>query len=457
MARSKKLLIIPTEIKSRDLYGRLYLGQKAVKRGYTVLIGDSSTLHKQPLKFPRGLIFEDDVTFQCRHFMKMATQLGFGIVTTDEESIAVTSDDRYVMQRVHYPNLEKALLHFTRSEGDKNAILAQKPANSDICPLIPAGNARLDLLRESNIDFTTAEAPHDWNPDDVIVVMSRFSRSNPFSVTREQMRIGLKKKFDFTDEQFADFCKYLDHTDSLFDHFHPMAAKIPEMFPDKIVVFRPHPSENHKFWQDIADRYENAHCIHKGTATQWAINARAIVHTGCTTAIESALLGANVLAYCPITSKDYDVSMANIVSTIYDNADNLYAALENLRAPDQAQRRANAQKAREYLSQNVAGCLDQESTDIVLDAIDALNWQAAPLSPTQIIEDGKWHLRLLRDRLQRQFGKKKGGLKRETKEDYQKQKFPDTDMSEITRTLEKFGVEDIKVTPYTKNWWQLEA
>lgn len=149
--------------------------------------------------------------------------------------------------------------------------------------------------------------------------------------------------------------------------------------------------------------------------------------------------------------------MANIVSTIHENADDLYAALAKLKAPDPAQRRANAQKARAYLSQSVAGCLDQESTDIVLDAIDALNWQAQARSPAQIIDDGRWYLRLLRDRLQRQFVKKKGGLHRKTKADYQKQKFADTDTLEITQTLEQFGVEGITVTPYTKNWWRLEA
>lgn len=451
----KKILLIPAEIKSRDLYGRLYLAQKAAQRGYRVFIGHSKELHKKLPQFPRGLILEDDVTFQCRHFIKNATKAGYGIVSIDEESIAVTSDQRYVMQRIHYPNLEKVLLHFTRGEGDKEAILNKAPANKNICPLIPAGNTRIDLLREKNIDFHIADAPHKWDPNDVIVVMSRFSRSNPYSVTREEMRSKLQAKFDFTDEQFADFCKYLDHTDALFDAFVPMAEKIPALFPDKKVVFRPHPSENFRLWEDIAARHDNAYCIHKGTAVQWAINSAAMVHTGCTTAIESALLGANVLAYCPIKSDDYDVKMANLVSKIFEDPEELYKSLRYAKALTPEQRRSNAAKAREYLSQNMAGCLEQESCDIILNAIDNLDWKPEGPNFERLKNDAIWTARYFKNMVQSYTSNK--GPKRSVKAEYQKQKFPDTSTREVQDTLLSFGAEHVKAKKFCRNWWEISV
>lgn len=452
---STKTLLIPVEIKSRDLYGRLYLGQKAAQRGYRVLIGSSKTLHKQLPLFPRGVIFEDDITFQCRHFINMATDMGYAVASIDEESIAVTSDERYVTQRVYYPNIEKTLVHFTRGQGDKDAIIKKAEDKGAISPLVPAGNPRLDLLRESAIEQFDNTVPHEWNPDDVILVNSRFSRSNPFSQTREQNRETVRHKFNFTPEQFADFCRYQDHTDALCDAFVPMATKLPEIFPDKIIVFRPHPSENFKLWQDIADKFENAHCLHTGTAVQWAINSSAMVHTGCTTAIESALLGANVLAYCPITSKDYDVSMANLVSDIYSSADDLYAALSKAKAPNYKQKIANSRKAREYLSQHVAGCLEQESCDIILDTLDELNWSAPKPSLKQKIKDAEWQARFIKNKIMRVMNTKKA--KRGVSDDYHKQKFPDTTTTEVQAILDNFGANTLKAKPYSNNWWELKA
>ncbi len=453
MAKPQKTLLIPTEIKSRDLYGRLYLGQKAVKRGYKVFIGRSKILHKQLPDFPRGIILEDDATYQCRDFVKKASEMRYAIATIDEESIAVSSDRRYVIQRIHYPNLERALVHFTRGEGDKDQIIKDAKDAGKLCTIVPAGNPRIDILREKNIDLHLAESPHEWDPADVITVMSRFSRSNPFSVDRQQIRKVLRRKFDFTDEQFADFVKYLDHTDNLFDLFWPMVEKIPALFPDKQIVFRPHPSENFQFWEDIAARYDNAHCIHTGTAVQWSINSCAMVQTGCTTAIESALLGANVLAYCPITSEDYDISLPNLVSKVFETEDEVFAELAKAPRLTTEARLANAHKAREFLSTRMAGCLEQESCDIMLDSFDRLDWQPPKNNISSVMEDLKWKLRFMRDVYK--AGKKTPKAKKEINENYHQQKFPDTDISEIRSILDKFGAQDVKIRQFKKNWWEL--
>lgn len=455
MSQKKPTLLIPIEVKSRDLYSRVYLAQKAVKLGYRVLLGNSRPFHRLLPLFPRGIVFEDEMTYQSRFFFKKAANMGYGIVSIDEESIAITTTRRYIAQRVHYPNLEYSLLHFTRGQEDFDAIADNMPPEykHHVSKLRQAGNPRLDLLREEYFELYTGESPHEWNPDDVILVNSRFSKANPFEMTRAQVRELTKRKFESTPDQYEDFCRYLDHTDQLFDAFKPIAEELPERFPDKIIVFRPHPSENFKFWQDIADKHENAFCIHTGTAVQWAAHSRAMIHSGCTTAIESALLGLNVIAHCPIPSDEYNVNLANDMSTVATTEGELYKTLENMHIPTAEERKANAQKQRKFISTVAAGCLDKESCDIILEHISALNWSPPAYTLKQFLKDNYFLLRhyVWHAKTQLKTPKKSRLINKK----YLAQKHPPTTKQDIKDVLKSFKAVNIDVKPYKKGWWEI--
>lgn len=453
MSSAKPVLIIPIEVKSRDFFSRIYIAQKAVKLGYRVFVGKSRPLHRQLPFLPRGLILEDEMTFQSRIFFKKATKMGYGIVTIDEEAIAITTGKRYVAQRVYHPNIDHILLHFTRGQEDLDAIANSMPASADLTKLRPAGNPRLDLLREEYFDLYANKSPHEWDANDVILVNSRFSRANPFNMSRAQVRDVVKRKFNFTPEQYEDFCGYLDHTDKLFDAFVPIAQELPKRFPDKIIVFRPHPSENFKFWQDIADQHDNAHCIHSGTAVQWAAHSRVMIHSGCTTAIESALLGLNVVGHCPIESDEYNVDLANNMSLKAETADDIFDAIKRLDAPDSDQRRINALKQRVYLAQFAAGCLEQEASDIMLDHIKQLDWSPPTYGVKQFLQDINWRLRHFYWHAKDEM--KMSSAKRLINKKYHAQKHPETTTAEIEDALENFGATHCSVRAYKKGWREI--
>jgi surface carbohydrate biosynthesis protein len=457
MSQKKLTLLIPIEVRSRDLYARVYLAQKAVKLGFRVLVGKSRPLHRQLPSFPRGIIFEDEMTYQSRFFFEKASKMGYGVVSIDEEAIAITTKQRYIAQRVYFPNLEHSLLHFTRGQEDFDAIADNIPSNykQHISKLRQAGNPRLDLLREDYFDLYAGQSPHEWNPDDVILVNSRFSRANPFDMTREQVRSVVKRKFKFSPEQYEDFCRYLDHTDKLFDAFVPIAEELPKRFPDKIIVYRPHPSENFQFWQDIADKHENAYCIHTGTAVQWAAHSRAMIHSGCTTAIESSLLGLNVIAHCPIPSDEYNVQLANNMSTIASTQEELFNLLENTTIPTPEQRISNAQKQRAFMATVAEGCLDQEACDIILENISSLNWNPPDYTLKQFIKDNLFLLRHYAWQAKAQL--KVSHSSRLINQKYHAQKHSPTTKEDIQNVLKSFNALNFEVKPYKKGWWEIKA
>lgn len=68
-------------------------------------------------------------------------------------------------------------------------------------------------------------------------------------------------------------------------------------FPNVRIVLRPHPSENKATYRAIFDCVQNVDVIHEGAVGPWLMASRALIHHGCTTAVEAQLAGVPVVNY----------------------------------------------------------------------------------------------------------------------------------------------------------------
>src|SRR5262245_36785962 len=75
-AVSRPLLLIPMEIKARELPSKLYLAANAIQRGYSVLLGEASGFHHWPHRYPRGIVIENDIAKLSRSYIRHARALG---------------------------------------------------------------------------------------------------------------------------------------------------------------------------------------------------------------------------------------------------------------------------------------------------------------------------------------------------------------------------------------------
>jgi surface carbohydrate biosynthesis protein len=74
-----------------------------------------------------------------------------------------------------------------------------------------------------------------------------------------------------------------------------MSIKLAEHFPDVQFVLRPHPFENIKSYDALAE-YPNFHVRQEGTSIEWINSARLLIHQNCSTAIEAAMLNVEPLS-----------------------------------------------------------------------------------------------------------------------------------------------------------------
>ena len=66
------------------------------------------------------------------------------------------------------------------------------------------------------------------------------------------------------------------------------------------IVLRPHPVENVEAWKIYLDGIPNVHVIREGSISPWVKNAFAVMHNGCTTALEATVSEKPLVTYVPV-------------------------------------------------------------------------------------------------------------------------------------------------------------
>ena len=107
-----------------------------------------------------------------------------------------------------------------------------------------------------------------------------------------------------------------NHLTAFAEEGHMMSAyikairKLANNNNDYDIVLRPHPNENIKTWKICLEDIPNVHVIQEGSISAWVNHAFAVVHNGCTTALEATISEKPVVTYVPFRQK-YSRELAN--------------------------------------------------------------------------------------------------------------------------------------------------
>jgi hypothetical protein len=104
------------------------------------------------------------------------------------------------------------------------------------------------------------------------------------------------------------------HQQVIFDAFRELVPLLSERFPDHAIVVRPHPSERDAPWEQAARGRPSVRVVREGNAIPWLMACRVLVHNGCTTAVEGAVLDTPTVSYQPVQSDRFDFPLPNAVA-----------------------------------------------------------------------------------------------------------------------------------------------
>lgn len=348
---SPRCLILPCETRSREFDAKLLLATVAAARGIASVIGAKKTIDLNLAGYPPGVYVGKSLTARSRHNLALARACGHRVALWDEEGLVWASREVYWRTKVDGAALNAPELLI--AWGEENAAAWREHPEYAGTAIAVAGNPRADLLRPGLCEVFAGQAARlRAEHGRFVLINTNFSRVNHLQPRQNRHLTWLREQRP--DDPRGGFAA---HKFALYHAFQELLPALSEALPDTRLVVRPHPSEALAPWQALAAGSSNVVVVREGHVAAWLLAAEALVHNGCTTAVEAFVLGCPALAYMPVRSPGFDHPLPNGVSVCCDTAAGLIARLRDcLSDREAAFARQSVEPARQaMLASNLAG------------------------------------------------------------------------------------------------------
>ncbi|MFK7913830.1 MAG: surface carbohydrate biosynthesis protein [Pseudomonadales bacterium] len=368
-------LMIPVENQVRELDAKLFLGCVAAERGYPVVLGSRAFLHYQVDRIPAGVYLAKSMRTLSERMFGILQNLGHDIVGFDEEALVRRPDEEFYKLRVSAQALNR--MRMVLAWGEDDARVFREFSGNRGVPVTVTGNPRIDLMRPELTGFYDREvAQIKAQYGNFVLINSNFGGANHFLDAMsdvKQLATGQVGKDDT--DYMVEWSKFRY---ALFGEFKRMLPALAARVPNVNLILRPHPSESHEQWRELAAPYANVQVVNEGSVFPWLMAASAMIANGCTTTIESWMLQTPSIDYAPLTDARYDEPLPQALGISCATVESLAELVLQAAAGTLAFRddRVSRDAARQYFH-----ALDGRfASDHMIDVLDDLGYrQAAPV------------------------------------------------------------------------------
>ncbi len=309
----KKTLILPAEIHSREFDARLLQGVLALERGWRVIVGSKALINRSIWRLPSSLYLCQTLTHKRLPMLKLLKSLGHVSYGWDEEGLVSLDRGIYLMRRVSTDSLGR--LAGLVAWGNNNASDLDQRAQGVGLKARPLGNPRFDLLRPElrGLYGQEVEAIRKAHGE-FVLINTNFPSINPVISLHDLGPRALSAVNTPKSGEPARFSEFLEHRSRIYEYFKRDLPQYARENPDLKFIVRPHPAENAATWTGLFQGLPNVQVIREGASIPWLIAAKALIHNGCTTAVEASLLGHTAIAYGPEVSLERESALPNPIS-----------------------------------------------------------------------------------------------------------------------------------------------
>ena len=373
--RGSPNLFLMVEVAQRELDSRLLLARKALDANYRVVIGQQWLMNEYLPQFTPGIVLYKGINRIQGNLMLRAKQSGHRIAAINEEAMALAMSS-FIAKTTAAEVLELIDCLLVQGTNERDAYWEHFP--EAVTRIAVTGNPRADLLG-SGLRYC-----HDKDRDEIraahgqfILVNTNFGYINtefgmPEDFLSHCARLGM---FDPSSEKditlFKARFQFERENMMAFNNLLPILR---ERYPDRKVVVRPHPAENHDRWRSLVSRMDGVEVHGEGTAIPWILASDLLIHNACTTGAEAIMLEHPVVAYCAFGNAFEDVFLANHVSPRLASIEALLARIDDVfRNPEATAARQRAEFA-DTLGVHYLEAFASKATDRVFKEINNLSF-----------------------------------------------------------------------------------
>ncbi len=292
------------ETSARELEAKLLLAAFLAERGVRSIVGSHAHINNRLHMLGEGVYVAQTMVRAKRRLFRIAREMGLILTAWDEEGLVWPSAAYYRRRRLDAVNFQLLERFFAWGEEQAEVVRAAFP--HQVHKLRVIGNPRQDLYLPAMRPLyaeTVKTIRHEFG--DFILINSNFGSVNharlPFT--------GLEK----SEEDILALAAYSKHEPEyisfryrVFRGFCELIPRLARAFPGRNIVIRPHPSENAAAWNKVARPHPNVHVCYEHELVPWLLAAEAIIHNGCTTAVEAAMLSRPAIEYRVVEDPEWE-------------------------------------------------------------------------------------------------------------------------------------------------------
>src|SRR3546814_18626727 len=138
-------ILLPIEVQSRELDGKLVLACTAAERGHTVFFGCRTRMHRAAHRLPPSLYLGKGLTRRALKSFDAMGRLGHKVMAWDEEGLVYMTPEMYRRRKLSPATLARPDMLF--AWGADNAEIWRGSNGYRGQPIVGSGNARADRMR----------------------------------------------------------------------------------------------------------------------------------------------------------------------------------------------------------------------------------------------------------------------------------------------------------------------
>lgn len=328
------------EIISRELDSKILLATLAASKGHEVVISDIESIEKG---LRRGAlspgIFHTKSLTPSKVKIALHQELikkGVLITSIDEEGgLVIDGYDDFAKIRYSDQTIKDSSAIFGWGTEDIDSLKKIYPKY--LSKLHKTGSPRADMWKSSFINYWGIPKKMPKKP--FLLVVSNMTYANsilPFHKIISSYREKGYFKYD-SELLTKNFGMASEHylTTAAFIKGIKYLAKFNKGYE---IVLRPHPAEKVESWKDYLNDIPNVHVIREGSITPWVNNSFAVMHNGCTTALEATVAKKPIITYVPY-KQNYTDFLPNKLGHRVESLDELLRSVnslfENIKFEDQ--------------------------------------------------------------------------------------------------------------------------
>jgi surface carbohydrate biosynthesis protein len=303
-------IYIHLETSVRELDSKLLLAVVAASKGHEVIISDQESIIKglERKMLTPGIFHTKSLTPSSSKITKHNKLINAGckITSIDEEGGLVDYGyKQFVKTRYSQKTIKQASAVFTWGPEDHKILKKIFPNYAKKIHM--TGSPRVDLWRPLFYDYWINYYKKQTKP--FLLIPS----NQGFDVQHINDRIKFLEKAEYLKKDPNFIHQELRRESEQFkiiSYFIEAIKKLAYKNKNFNIIVRPHPSENIEIWKILLNKFPNVYVNRDDAASLWIKNAFAILHSGCTTALEASFFKKPIITYAPFKAY-YSRKLAN--------------------------------------------------------------------------------------------------------------------------------------------------